>query len=195
MQVNSSNIEYQRYLQRLAAEQAAAQTSAEQASSQTTAASYFSQGTDSYTSSSDSTETDMVIPSEQYNDMRPPMPPMPPQEDTDAETGDEADTASTATQTVAVSGTDDTDSSSSDSSILQTISEVMHVRTDSIQSTMDELGITEDDLTDEDKLSELLDALNQGAQQRGLPTVSDGSMQNLISELTDSTDTSETEEA
>lgn len=184
------SISSQEYQQRVMMQQMATEQMTAQNNQQSNAQNRMM---DSFTLSGQS--GDMTIPSEQYNDMRPPMPPMPPQEDTDAETGDEADTASTATQTVAVSGTDDTDSSSSDSSILQTISEVMHVRTDSIQSTMDELGITEDDLTDEDKLSELLDALNQGAQQRDLPTVSDGSMQNLISELTDSTDTSETEEA
>ena len=188
MVVNSSNsIEYQRYLQRIAAQQAAAQSSAETSASQTAAASFFSQGTDSFAASSETDSSDLVIPSEQYNDMkptmntmRPPMPPAAPPEDS---------TAESASETEAVS--DDTDDT--DSSILSSISSTMRVNQDSIEAAMKKLGLTDDDLTDEDSLTKLLDELTQGAKDRGLQTASETAVESLIAKLTEgSSSTSET---
>lgn len=191
MQVNSTeSIEYQEYLQRLAAQQAAAQASAEQATTQTAAASFFSQGMDSYVSSSEDTETEMVIPSEQYNEMkpsmnsmRPPMPPMAPPDD-DSTTTDET--------SAAAAETDDTDVSTD--SALSLISSTMRVNQDAIEAAMDKLGLTEDDLTDEDSLTELLDELTDGAKQRGLPTADETAIAGLITELTEEGSTATTAE-
>ena len=185
MEVNStSSIEYQKYLQRLQAMQEASRTTAEQSA----AASFFStsssDSSDSYIPSEEESGSDVTIPSEQYNDMkpmmngmRPMMPPMAPPEDESEST---ADTAS-ASETEA---TDDTTDEDTADSIISSISSTMHCRTDSVTAAMEKLGLTEDDLSDEDSLTELLDELNDGAKKLGLPVTSDSAIQDLISNLT-----------
>ena len=184
MTVNSNtSIGQQEYLRKLAQQQAA---SAEYASQSSAAASFFSQGMDTYTSSEENTGDDVTIPSEQYNEMkpsmnmmRPPMPPMAPPEE-----------SSTAEETVSATEDDTDDADDTDdstSSILSSISDTMRVNQDSIKAAMEKLGLSEDDLTDEDSLTELLEELNNGAKQRGLPSAGDTAIQNLITEITGST--------
>ena len=68
----------------------------------------------------------------------------------------------------------------------------MRVNTDSFEAAMDELNISEDDLTDEDTLTELLDELTSGATERGLGAASDSEIANLIASLTEDAESSET---
>ena len=117
------------------------------------------------------------------NSMRPPMPPMAPPDD-DSTTTDET--------SAAAAETDDTDVSTD--SALSLISSTMRVNQDAIEAAMDKLGLTEDDLTDEDSLTELLDELTDGAKQRGLPTADETAIAGLITELTEEGSTATTAE-
>ena len=58
-----------------------------------------------------------------------------------------------------------------DTSFMEVLSQVLRANTDSIQSTMDELGLTLDDLTSEENMATLASAMNQGAADLGLPTI------------------------
>ena len=190
MQVNSS-IEMQQYLEKIAAKKLTTDNTQAQ---ETTGTSFFNQMMDAYipsTDSSESGEDGLAIPSEQYNDMRsmmnasspPPMPPMPPVD----ETQDTDETEET-------SETESTDTTSDSDDILSTISSTMRVSEDSIKEAMEELGITTDDLTNEDSLNALLEKLNQGAEDRGLKTVSESTIETLIAQLIENAtqDTTET---
>lgn len=65
-----------------------------------------------------------------------------------------------------------TDSSTNtDSSFLSQLSETFRANEDSILSTLESLGLTLDDLSDKDNLTALANAMNEGAQNLGLPTV------------------------
>lgn len=184
MNVSSiSSTDYQLYLQKLREEQ---KTQNQDVVSTTQQMPSFSQDMDSYIPSEQNDDSQMAIPSQQYNDMRPSMPPMAPPEEA-SETA-----ASTATTASTVSTDSDSDDTSESSSILSSISSVMRVNTDSIEAAMDELNISEDDLTDEDTLTELLDELTSGATERGLGAASDSEIANLIASLTEDAESSET---
>lgn len=175
---NISSNNYQLYMQKLKEEQQSSQNTDVASSMQQTQMPFYSQDMDMYIPSEQSSETQTGIPSQQYNDMRPPMPPMAPPEET--------------SETEATTLLTDSEETSESSSILSTISEVMRVNTDSIEAAMEELGISKEDLTDEDSLTELLDALASGATERGLGTASESEIASLISQLTAATESSET---
>ena len=127
--------------------------------------------------------------------MQPMMPPPPemPASDSDAVNAE----AETETETTA---TTEDDSDSTTEEVLDSISQSLRVNQDSILSTMDELGLTTDDLTDEDSLTSLVSALNEGAQKRGLTTVDDldttlADLLEQISSLTNDITSSDTDEA
>ena len=76
MNVSSiSSTDYQLYLQKLKEEQKSQNMDVVSTTQQLSS---FSQDMDSYIPSEQSDDSQMAIPSQQYNDMRPPMPPMPP---------------------------------------------------------------------------------------------------------------------
>ena len=140
----------------------------------------FSQDMDAYIPSEQNDDSQMAIPSQQYNDMRPPMPPMAPPKEASETTASTSETDS------------DSDDTSESSSILSSISDVMRVNTDSIEAAMDKLNISEDELTDADTLTELLDELKNGATARGLGSASDSEIASLIASLTENSESDET---
>ena len=185
MNVNGiSSTDYQLYLQKLKEEQKSQNMDVVSTTQQIPS---FSQDMDSFIPSEQNDDSQTAIPSQQYGDMRPPMPPMAPP----MENGEET-TASTATTASTVSTDSDSDDTSESSSILSSISSVMRVNKDSIEAAMDKFGISEDDLTDEDTLTELLDELQNGATSRGLGSASESEIANLIASLTDDSESSET---
>ena len=82
-------------------------------------------------------------------------------------------TASSTSTTVADSAQSSTSVSDTMDSILSQISQTMRVNEDTITSTLDELGLTTADLLNADNMALLTNALNEGAAERGLPTVED----------------------
>jgi len=114
---------------------------------------------------------DMPMPSFNYDSTgmmageRPPMPPMPPMEET-AEISTESGERET---------------SSGEEALLAQLSQAFRANEDSILATMEELGLSLEDLQDEENLSTLAAAMNEGAAERGLPTVDD--LDSLVSWL------------
>ncbi len=53
------------------------------------------------------------------------------------------------------------------------LSDALRANTESIERTMEELGITTEDLTDQEKVSSLVNAMNQGAESLGVPQLTD----------------------
>ena len=119
--------------------------------------------TDSYVPGISQMDMDIPMPSSTYNAQgmmsgeRPPMPPMPPQE------MDEA-TESTQVTGTAAAGTE---------ALLEELSETFRTNPDSILMKLDELGLSLEDLGDEDNLASLATAMNEGAANMGLPTIED----------------------
>lgn len=150
MKIESSS--YETYLEALEAWQEKMQ----QAKMQQTEES--SSETDTYISGLSA--EDLPIPTSNYNasgmmaDERPPMPPMPPVEEME-------ETSSEST------------SKSSEEEILSQLSDTFRANADSILSTMDELGLSIEDLEDEENLKKLAAAMNEGAANLGLPTAGD----------------------
>lgn len=114
-------------------------------------------------------QMDIPMPSSTYNAQgmmsgeRPPMPPMPPQE-TDETTESTQVTGTTETQGTAATGTE---------ALLAELSETFRANPDSILMKLDELGLSLEDLGDEDNLASLSTAMNEGAANMGLPTIED----------------------
>lgn len=117
-------------------------------------------------------QMDIPMPSSTYNAQgmmsgeRPPMPPMPPQEteETDETTESTQVTGTTQAQGTAAAGTE---------ALLEELSETFRTNPDSILMKLDELGLSLEDLGDEDNLASLATAMNEGAANMGLPTIED----------------------
>lgn len=128
--------------------------------------------TDSYVPGISQMDMDIPMPSSTYNAQgmmsgeRPPMPPMPPQEteETDETTESTQVTGTTETQGTAAAGTE---------ALLEELSETFRTNPDSILMKLDELGLSLEDLGDEDNLASLATAMNEGAANMGLPTIED----------------------
>lgn len=128
--------------------------------------------TDSYVPGISQMDMDIPMPSSTYNAQgmmsgeRPPMPPMPPQEteETDETTESTRVTGTTETQGTAATGTE---------ALLEELSETFRANPDSILMKLDELGLSLEDLGDEDNLASLATAMNEGAANMGLPTIED----------------------
>lgn len=125
--------------------------------------------TDSYVPGISQMDMDIPMPSSTYNAQgmmsgeRPPMPPMPPQE-TDETTESTQVTGTTQAQGTAAAGTE---------ALLEELSETFRTNPDSILMKLDELGLSLEDLGDEDNLASLATAMNEGAANMGLPTIED----------------------
>ena len=119
--------------------------------------------TDSYVPGISQMDMDIPMPSSTYNAQgmmsgeRPPMPPMPPQETDET-------TESTQAQGTAATGTE---------TLLAELSETFRANPDSILMKLDELGLSLEDLSDEDNLASLATAMNEGAANMGLPSIED----------------------
>ena len=128
--------------------------------------------TDSYVPGISQMDMDIPMPSSTYNAQgmmsgeRPPMPPMPPQEteETDETTESTQVTGTTETQGTAATGTE---------ALLEELSETFRANPDSILMKLDELGLSLEDLGDEDNLASLATAMNEGAANMVLPTIED----------------------
>lgn len=128
--------------------------------------------TDSYVPGISQMDMDIPMPSSTYNAQgmmsgeRPPMPPMPPQEteETDETTESTQVTGTTETQGTAATGTE---------ALLEELSETFRANPDSILMKLDELGLSLEDLGDEDNLASFATAMNEGAANMGLPTIED----------------------
>lgn len=128
--------------------------------------------TDSYVPGISQMDMDIPMPSSTYNAQgmmsgeRPPMPPMPPQEtdETDETTESTQVTGTTETQGTAATGTE---------ALLEELSETFRANPDSILMKLDELGLSLEDLGDEDNLASLATTMNEGAANMGLPTIED----------------------
>lgn len=128
--------------------------------------------TDSYVPGISQMDMDIPMPSSTYNAQgmmsgeRPPMPPMPPQEtdETDETTGSAQVTGTTQAQGTAATGTE---------ALLEELSETFRANPDSILMKLDELGLSLEDLGDEDNIASLATAMNEGAANMGLPTIED----------------------
>ena len=57
--------------------------------------------------------------------------------------------------------------------MLEELSETFRANPDSILMKLDELGLSLEDLGDEDNLASLATAMNEGAANMGLPTIED----------------------
>ena len=114
-------------------------------------------------------QMDIPMPSSTYNAQgmmsgeRPPMPPMPPQEMDEATESTQV-TGTTQAQGTAAAGTE---------ALLEELSETFRTNPDSILMKLDELGLSLEDLGDEDNLASLATAMNEGAANMGLPTIED----------------------
>ncbi|MCI7522188.1 hypothetical protein [Roseburia hominis] len=128
--------------------------------------------TDSYVPGISQMDMDIPMLSSTYNAQgmmsgeRPPMPPMPPQEteETDETTESTQVTGTTQAQGTAATGTE---------TLLAELSETFRANPDSILMKLDELGLSLEDLSDEDNLASLATAMNEGAANIGLPTIED----------------------
>ena len=128
--------------------------------------------TDSYVPGISQMDMDIPMPSSTYNAQgmmsgeRPPMPPMPPQEteETDETTESTQVTGTTQAQGTTAAGTE---------TLLAELSETFRANPDSILMKLDELGLSLEDLSDEDNLASLATAMNEGAANMGLPTIED----------------------
>lgn len=128
--------------------------------------------TDSYVPGISQMDMDIPMPSSTYNAQgmmsgeRPPMPPMPPQEteETDETTESTQVTGTTETQGTAATGTE---------TLLAELLETFRANPDSILMKLDELGLSLEDLSDEDNIASLATAMNEGAANMGLPTIED----------------------
>ena len=125
--------------------------------------------TDSYVPGISQRDMDSPMPSSTYNAQgmmsgeRPPMPPMPPQEMDEATESTQV-TGTTQAQGTAAAGTE---------ALLEELSETFRTNPDSILMKLDELGLSLEDLGDEDNLASLATAMNEGAANMGLPTIED----------------------
>ena len=125
--------------------------------------------TDSYVPGISQMDMDIPMPSSTYNAQgmmsgeRPPMPPMETDE-TDETTESTQVTGTTETQGTAATGTE---------ALLEELSETFRTNPDSILMKLDELGLSLEDLGDEDNLASLATAMNEGAANMGLPTIED----------------------
>lgn len=125
--------------------------------------------TDSYVPGISQMDMDIPMPSSTYNAQgmmsgeRPPIPPMPPQEMDEATESTQV-TGTTQAQGTAAAGTE---------ALLEELSETFRTNPDSILMKLDELGLSLEDLGDEDNLASLATAMNEGAANMGLPTIED----------------------
>lgn len=125
--------------------------------------------TDSYVPGISQMDMDIPMPSSTYNAQgmmsgeRPPMPPMPPQEMDEATESTQV-TGTTQAQGTAATGTE---------TLLAELSETFRANPDSILMKLDELGLSLEDLSDEDNIASLATAMNEGAANMGLPTIED----------------------
>lgn len=126
--------------------------------------------TDSYVPGISQMDMDIPMPSSTYNAQgmmsgeRPPMPPMPPQETEETDETTESTQGTTQAQGTAAAGTE---------TLLEELSETFRTNPDSILMKLDELGLSLEDLGDEDNLASLATAMNEGAANMGLPTIED----------------------
>ena len=121
--------------------------------------------TDSYVPGISQMDMDIPMPSSTYNAQgmmsgeRPPMPPMPPQETEETDETTESTQGTTQAQGPAATGTE---------ALLEELSETFRTNPDSILMKLDELGLSLEDLGDEDNLASLATAMNEGAAKYGL---------------------------
>ncbi len=59
------------------------------------------------------------------------------------------------------------------SDFMSMLSDALRANTESIERTMEELGMTAEDLTNQEKVSSLVNAMNQGAENLGVPQITD----------------------
>ena len=85
-------------------------------------------------------------------------------DETDETTESTQVTGTTETQGTAATGTE---------ALLEELSETFRTNPDSILMKLDELGLSLEDLGDEDNLASLATAMNEGAANMGLPTIED----------------------
>ena len=122
--------------------------------------------TDSYVPGISQMDMDIPMPSSTYNAqgmMSGERPPMPPQEMDEATESTQV-TGTTQAQGTAAAGTE---------ALLEELSETFRTNPDSILMKLDELGLSLEDLGDEDNLASLATAMNEGAANMGLPTIED----------------------
>lgn len=93
------------------------------------------------------------------------MPPMPPMEES-AETSTEIG---------------ESEGASGEEALLAQLSQAFRANEDSILATMEELGLSLEDLQDEENLSTLATAMNEGAAALGLPSIDD--LDSLVTQL------------
>ena len=131
--------------------------------------------TDSYVPGISQMDMDIPMPSSTYNAQgmmsgeRPPMPPMPPMPPQETEETDETTESTQVTGTTQAQGTTATGTEA----LLAELSETFRANPDSILMKLDELGLSLEDLSDEDNLATLATAMNEGAANMGLPTIED----------------------
>lgn len=106
-----------------------------------------------------------------YNDILstmtpPPLPPAPPT-DTKSSTDTDSDTTTAVSDAV--------------KSIVSNLSESLRANEDTVLSTLEGLGLTPEDLLDPDNIELVANALNEGAEALGLPTIDD--LDEIISDL------------
>ena len=88
-------------------------------------------------------------------------------------------------------------SENASSNFMETLSQVFRANADSIQMTMDRLGLSLEDLSDEENMSTLATAMNDGAVALGVPTVENMSdvVANLVQKARGVSEVSATETA
>ena len=157
---------------------------------QTEASTTTDQSTDSYISSLSAQTTEIPpLPSGTYNasgfeenylsnGQQPGAVPPPPKpedayETTETDETTEADETA-ATSSVSTTGYED---------LLDQLSKTFRANPESILMTMENLGLSMDDLSDEENLTKLANAMNDGATSMGLPSA--GDVTDLVSSLSD----------
>ena len=134
--------------------------------------------TDSYVPGISQMDMDIPMPSSTYNAQgmmsgeRPPMPPMPPQAPAVRPETDETDETTESTQVTGTTETQGTAATGTEA-LLEELSETFRANPDSILMKLDELGLSLENLSDEDNLASLATAMNEGAANMGLPTIED----------------------
>lgn len=143
--------------------------------------------TDSYVTSFSSQTSDILpIPTGTYNasgfeendasrEQMPGAVPPPPKPEDSEETDETTETEETAlTSSISTTGYED---------LLAQLSDTFRANPESILMTMENLGLDMDDLSEEDNLTKLADAMSEGAAGLGLPSA--GNVDDLVSSLSD----------
>lgn len=102
------------------------------------------------------------------------MPPPPKPEETEETEETDETTETTATSSISTTGYED---------LLAQLSDTFRASPESILMTMESLGLSMEDLSDEENLTSLATAMSEGASSMGLPSA--GNVEDLISSLSD----------